>query len=94
MGKILKDAGYGKGSTRNPYQVTNSQSWLALCEEYLPDKTLAKVHSELLYDDSYKARSSGLDMAYKIKGKYAPEKHVTVTAVLSGEERTKLLSIL
>ena len=68
-------------------------------EERLSDDLLSKRHQELLNkrevikafngdgilidQPDTQAVSKALDMAYKIKDKYAPEKHVTVTVSLS-----------
>ncbi len=41
-----------------------------------------------------KARDGALDMAYKLKGKYAPEKHVSVVATISAEKKAKIDRIL
>ncbi len=40
------------------------------------------------------AIKAGLDMAYKLKGKYAPEKHVSVVAQISDEKKAKIRRIL
>lgn len=62
-------------------------------EEALPDDLLAKIHREGLFstrpiydkegnqvgeDADFNARHKYLDSAYKIKGKYAPDKHLNV----------------
>lgn len=44
--------------------------------------------------DDPNAIKAGLDMAYKLKGKYAPEKHVSVVARLSDEKKEKIRRIL
>ena len=59
----------------------------------LPDELLADVHSEGLYatkgvyddegnrieeDADFNVRAKYLDMAYKVKGRYAAEKHVNI----------------
>lgn len=77
IGQALEKAGYGPSMVKNPQDITRSKGWKELMDEYLGDDLLAEVHHGLLTDPSYKARSSGLDMAYKIKGSYAPVKAVT-----------------
>lgn len=62
-------------------------------EEALPDELLAKIHREGLYatkpiynddgdiiaeDADFNARHKYLDSAYKLKGRYAAEKHVNL----------------
>ena len=69
----------------------------------LPDALLAEKHLALLNkmtgdEIDVNAVKYGLEMAYKIKGTYAPEKsaslNVIVEAQLPEEERNKLLSLL
>jgi hypothetical protein len=69
----------------------------------LPDALLAKKHLALLNkmqgdEIDVNAVKYGLEMAYKIKGTYAPEKstslNVIVEAQISEEERNKLLLLL
>lgn len=65
---------------------------VAAIQEALPDDLLRKVHLEGLYatkgiyvegqrveeDADFTTRAKYLDMAYKVKGAYAPEKHVNL----------------
>lgn len=66
---------------------------LDVLEQALPDHLLAEVHREGLYatkavfndkgenvaeDADFNARAKYLDMAYKLRGKYAPDKKLTV----------------
>lgn len=44
--------------------------------------------------DDANAIKAGLDMAYKLKGKYAPEKHVSVVAHIDPEKKKKIDYIL
>jgi hypothetical protein len=75
-----------------------------LLEEFLPDEALQQKHKELLnakkllkvkgipvsgmYEEDSDVQSKALDMAYKLKGKYAPEKTLTISPYddLSPEE--------
>lgn len=41
-----------------------------------------------------KARGGALDMAYKLKGKYAPEKHLSIVAHLNPRKKKKIDEIL
>ena len=94
VSKTMKEVGYSKISAINPKNLTDSDGWKELMEEYLPDSLLGEKHKELLtvpkkvrhfikgdLDSEYEeldsnAIKSGLDMAYKLKGKYAPEKKI------------------
>ena len=78
--KAMKDAEYSKNTANTPQKLTESVGWKELMDTYLPDELLAKKHKELLnktdkegYLDT-NAVKGGLDMAYKLKGSYAPEK--------------------
>lgn len=66
---------------------------ISALEEALPDELLAEIHKEGLFatkpiynnkgvlvaeDADFNARHKYLDSAYKLKGKYAAEKHVNV----------------
>ena len=89
VGAAMRKAGYSKAYSKNPHKLTRSESWQELMEEYIPDSLLAEKHKALLTKTDKKssepetqAVSKGLDMAYKLKGKFAPEQHEhKVTAV-------------
>ncbi len=77
----LLKAGYSE-SYANTGQITYTKGWQEVLEKALPDELLAKRHRELLNKREEKrdepetqAVTKGLDMAYKLKGSYAPEKH-------------------
>ena len=46
VSKAAAGAGYKKSVAKNPQVITRSKGWKQLCEEYLDDDKLAKVHSE------------------------------------------------
>jgi phage terminase small subunit len=75
--------------------------------EALPDDLLAKVHLEGLFatraifnkdgdnvgeDADFGIRAKYLDMAYKLKGQYAPEKRLNVNVDAEPSERIKELA--
>lgn len=93
MSKAMKEAGYSDAYAKNPDQLAKTKTWQEVVEETFSDETLMEKHKELLeakkpvflkgmplnisipdYDIQVKA----LDMSYKIKGSYAPEKHQVV----------------
>lgn len=118
VSKAMREAGYSKGTSKNPKNLTNSRAWNELLEKYLPDKDLADAHKQLLkatdlghmvfpaatkdeeikkllasvnctakkiqrgeqakhvwfWMSDNKARKDALDMSYKLKGHYKPEK--------------------
>lgn len=76
-------------------------------QEALPNELLAQVHLEglhatrsVLFADGdgindvpdYAVRHKYLDSAYKIKGTYAPEKHVSLVAQVGASDRIKQLA--
>lgn len=86
VSKSMKEAGYSKASSKNPKIVTTSKGWEELMDEYLPEIELARLHREQLNAEMTRslnfkvvklpdndARLKALDLAYKLKGKYAPE---------------------
>lgn len=79
-GEAMREVGFSKAYSKNPKQMMSTKSWNELLEEELPDDELLKVHKGLLKDKNWKARDNGLDKAYKLKGKYAPEKTENVTS--------------
>jgi len=73
-GESMIKAGYSKNTAKTPTKMTKTKGWEQLLKQYLPDKKLAEVHSKLLKHKDWRARDSGLDKGYKLKGKYTPEK--------------------
>lgn len=84
ISKAMVDAGYSPATANTPQKLTESKGWKELMETYLPDDFLAKKHKELLdkVDDKglidTNAVKGGLDMAYKLKGAYAPDKNINI----------------
>jgi hypothetical protein len=101
VGKSMRKLGYSKSYSKNPQLVTRSKSWQSLMDKYLPEDKIAKTHGELLeaerpvicdkevsmYPDN-DARLRAIDLTYKMRGRYAPEKieDVTPYAGLSNAE--------
>lgn len=97
----MRKLGYSKSYSKNPQLVTRSKSWQSLMDKYLPEDKIAKTHGELLeaerpvicdkevsmYPDN-DARLRAIDLTYKMRGRYAPEKieDVTPYAGLSNAE--------
>ena len=79
-GSTLKGAmqkvGYSVETSKRTNKLTRSKGWQELLDKHLPDSLLAKRHRELLNKRELlgavdtQAVSKGLDMAYKIKGRY------------------------
>ena len=79
MGAAMRGAGYSEAYSKHPEKLKRTDSWQELMEEYLPDSLLAEKHEELLRKTDKTGQvdavavPKGLDMAYKLKGKFAPE---------------------
>ena len=52
VSKAMRDAGYSPETAKTPKKLTDSKAWEQLMEKNLPDKTLAKVHKQLLSSTS------------------------------------------
>ena len=46
ISKAMRDAKYSDKTAKNPDKLTKSKGWEELCDEFLPDRKLAKVHKE------------------------------------------------
>lgn len=80
-------------------QLLNDEKVQQALEDALPDELLAEKHLALLNkmngdEIDVNAVKSGLEMAYKIKGKYAPEKHINYNANVSIEHKERANSAL
>jgi hypothetical protein len=63
--------------------IKKTKGWQELMDEALPDEELLRVHKEGLRatkdnEPDFKVRREYLSEAYKTKGKYAAEKHITL----------------
>lgn len=72
------DAEYSRAMAKNPQKLTESKGWKELMDKHLPDDRLAQKHEQLLEDEESNVQVKALDMAYKLKGSYAPEKSVNL----------------
>ncbi len=90
--EAMSKAGYAPSTASTTGKLTNSDGWKELMELYLPDDLIAKKHKELLEATDkdgipeYNAIRAGVDMGYKLKGKYAPDKVVTVNLEMTVSE--------
>jgi hypothetical protein len=78
ISQVMLEVGYDKNTAIHPKDLTTSKGFIQLLEEHgLDDDSLARRHKQLLNDESNIAIKA-LDMAYKVKAHYAPEKSVQV----------------
>jgi divalent metal cation (Fe/Co/Zn/Cd) transporter len=80
IGTVMREEGYSENTIVDPQNLTKSKGWKELMEQYLPDDKLAKKHDQLLEHEEGNIQVKALDMAYKLKGSYAPDKSVNITA--------------
>lgn len=96
MGAAMREAGYGAGTAKNPQKLTYSKGWKELIDKFLPTELLLERHKELLNkreivklknkvitDQPHSDANKALDMAYKLKGNYAPQKSAHLNIVVS-----------
>lgn len=93
--KAMKDAKYTPATYNTPQKLTESEGFKQLEKEYadsIPDELLEEKHKALLNKEDengvidVQAVKSGLDMAYKLKGSYAPEKKVNANVNINIED--------
>lgn len=94
VSKAMRDAGYDETTAKNPKNLTESVAYKAIAD-LIPDELLSEKHLALLnkQDENgnidVQAVKAGLDMGYKLKGSYAPEKRkveVDVTEIKNKDD--------
>ncbi len=83
VSEAMRSVGYSPSTASKPSNLTKSKGWKWLANKYIPDELLAQKHRELLDKQDSASVAKALDMAYKIKGYYAPEKHQNQNASIS-----------
>lgn len=89
----MKEVGYSETTSANTGKLTNSDGWKELMDKHLPDEKLAEKHNEFLNSDRQEIGIKALDMGYKLKGSYAPEKSINLDVKTSTEELAKFRDI-
>lgn len=90
----MREAGYSEETAKTPAKLTESDGFMQCLEEAgLTDEFIVKVHRKHLAKRDMIA-SRGLDMLYKLKGKYAPEKKqisggLNLTSILEDVDGSK-----
>lgn len=80
--EVMLELGYSVSYAKNPNHLKETDSWVALMEEQIPDAELLKVHRGLLHHKSWMARDHALDKGYKLKSRY--DNTITLKGKLSG----------
>lgn len=85
VSEIMLEVGYDKNTAIHPKDLTESKGYIQLLEEHgLDDHSLAERHKQLLKNEPTIAIKA-LDMAYKVKGHYAPEKTLVQQTRVTGD---------
>lgn len=77
------EAEYRLAIENDPSAISDTSAWRLIVEKYLPDDKLVKKHSELLEKVDHSGQpdtaavTKGLEMAYKLKGKFIERVDVT-----------------
>ena len=75
IGKVLRDSGYSQSTSESPSLVTGRKTWQELVDLYLPeDKILGRLNQVLDNKSKDENAVRAVDIAIKIRGKYAPAK--------------------
>ncbi len=76
LGEAMREVGYSEEYANNPQQLTRTKGWQELSEQLLPDKPLLQRLKQVINNKNDNVAIKGLDTAFKVKGRYAPEKHI------------------
>ena len=96
ISKIMTEVGYSPNTVKTPQKLTESKGWNELCETYLPDDELVKIHKFGLYAYKRDHSQTGpdedvpdfgnihkfLETAYRIKGKLSSDVNIHGDKVL------------
>ena len=90
--QAMREVGYSFNTAKTPQKLTNSKGWDELLDKFFPDELLAFTHKEGLravkkdgeydYVADYAIRFKYLELMYKLKDKYPPQKTFIVQAKL------------
>ena len=79
----MLDVGYSPATAKTPSKLTSSSGFQEIWEELIPKELVIRTHKRIIlkvdkdgqpHGDAVK----GVDMAYKVDGAYAPEKHMNM----------------
>jgi len=110
VSQAMRNAGYGEGYAKNPQEFVATKTFKALLDRYLPEDKIAEVHAKFLEkretaafegeiikgDQLHPDALKAVEMAYKLRGSFAPEKLEISDPVsrMSDEELDKELARL
>lgn len=85
----MRAVGYSPGHARNSSNLTKTRGFRELMAKYLPEDYVAQKHRSFLDDDNKQVAVKALDLSYKLRGAYAPVKHLNLNVNASPETRKK-----
>lgn len=91
VSKTMLEVGYSPNTAKVPQNLTDSIGWKELMNDWLPDDKTLQRHEEIIISGEDRDAVKGIDMHYKLKGYYAPEKHVNLNLDANSTERTREL---
>lgn len=87
VGKAMREEGYSPKSAKNPLQVTQSKSWEALLDEYLPESLIVKTHKEAFNakrdgnKPDWQIRMKASELGYKVRGKLVDRGEIEIKSL-------------
>lgn len=95
--QAMLEAGYSPNTANTPQKLTESEGFKEVWNELIPRRLVIETHRRLLkkVDKDGQAHSDaakGVDMAYKVGGDYAPDKHLNVNVELEPPQEIKDLT--
>lgn len=96
-GEILAKVGYSKGIQKTPSRVFESQGVkTALEESGFTEENAMRVVQEIMLNKEVEpnARLKATDQVFKVRGTYAPEKHVNANIQIDDISRNKTKSAI
>jgi len=80
---MTSEVPYTPATAKNPKELTDSNGWKELMAKYLPDDKLAKKHQQFLNSEKEEIGVKALDMGYKLKGAYAPDRNINLNLAIT-----------
>lgn len=81
----MKQAGYSDSTAQRTNKLTATKGWQELMDTYLPDEELAAKHRAFLNSEREEIGVKALDMAYKARGNYAPDKTLNLNVEITND---------
>jgi len=95
--RAMIDSGYSVATANTPQKLTESEGFKEVWEELIPKRLVIQTHKKIInkvdkdgqpHSDAVK----GVDMAYKVDGLYAAEKHLNVSVEVEADAVIRALT--